>query len=82
MEHLSFQLVLFFRRFGTARSECKRGADFSYTGKWSYYPLLLTLAETHELLRTLNRSGNVASAEGAAAAFKDVLPMAGISLRT
>jgi len=55
--------------------ECKQGADFSYTGKWSYHPLLLTLAETRELLRTLNRSGNTASADGAAAALKEVLPM-------
>jgi len=55
--------------------ECKQGADFSYTGKWSYHALLLTLAETHELLRTLNRPGNVASADGAAAALKEVLPM-------
>jgi hypothetical protein len=55
--------------------ECKQGADFSYTGKWSYHPLLLTLAETRELLRTLNRPGNVASADGAADALKEVLPM-------
>jgi len=55
--------------------ECKQGADFSYTGKWSYHPLLLTLAETHELLRTLNRSGNITSADGAAEALKEVLPM-------
>lgn len=55
--------------------ECKQGADFSYTGKWSYHPLLLTLAETRELLRTLNRSGNAASADGAADALKEVLPM-------
>jgi hypothetical protein len=55
--------------------ECKKGAEFSYTGKWSYHPLLLTLAETRELLRTLNRSGNAASADGAAAALKEVLPM-------
>ena len=55
--------------------ECKQGADFSYTGKWSYHPLLLTLAETRELLRTLNRSGNAASADGAAAALQEVLPM-------
>jgi hypothetical protein len=54
---------------------CKQGADFSYTGKWSYHPLLLTLAETRELLRTLNRPGNVASADGAAAALQEVLPM-------
>ena len=55
--------------------ECKQGADFSYTGKWSYHPLLLTLAETRELLRTLNRSGNAVSADGATAALKEVLPM-------
>lgn len=36
---------------------------------------LLTLAENRELLRTLNRSGNAASADGAAAALKEVLPM-------
>ena len=55
--------------------ECKQGADFSYTGKWSYHPLLLTLAETHEPLRTLNRSGNVTSAEGAADALKGQVPV-------
>ena len=55
--------------------ECKQGADFSYTGKWSYHPLLLTLAETRELLRTLNRPGNTSSADGAAEALKEVLPM-------
>lgn len=55
--------------------QCKQGADFSYTGKWSYHPLLFTLAETHELLRTLNRPGNATSADGAAAALEEVLPM-------
>lgn len=55
--------------------ECKQGADFSYTGKWSYHPLLFTLAETRELLRTLNRPGNATSADGAADALKEVLPM-------
>jgi hypothetical protein len=55
--------------------QCKQGADFSYTGKWSYHPLLFTLSETRELLRTLNRSGNASSADGAAAALKEVLPM-------
>lgn len=54
--------------------ECKQGADFSYNGQWSYHPLLLTLAETHEPLRTINRSGNAASADGAAEALKEILP--------
>jgi hypothetical protein len=45
--------------------ECKQGADFSYTGKWSYHPLIATLAETGEWLRVVNRPGNTASPEGA-----------------
>jgi len=55
--------------------ECKQGADFSYNGQWSYHPLLITLMETNEPLRTINRSGNAASADGAAAALLEVLPM-------
>jgi hypothetical protein len=55
--------------------ECKQGADFSYNGKWSYHPLLATLAETNEPLRTINRPGNAASAEGAAHVLREVLPM-------
>jgi hypothetical protein len=55
--------------------ECKQGADFSYNGKWSYHPLLVTLAQTREPLRTINRSGNAASADGAAAALQQVLPL-------
>ena len=61
----------------TVYGECKQGADFSYNGQWSYHPLLLTLAETHEPLRTINRSGNTASADGAAQAPHEVLPMVG-----
>ncbi len=44
--------------------ECKQGADFSYKGTWSYHPLLISLAETNECLRLINRSGNTASADG------------------
>jgi len=44
--------------------ECKQGAAFSYKGTWSYHPLLISLAETNECLRLLNRPGNAASAEG------------------
>lgn len=53
--------------------ECKQGADFSYDGRWSYHPLLLTLAETNEPLRTINRSGNKHSAEGASKALDEVV---------
>lgn len=44
--------------------ECKQGADFSYKGTWSYHPLLISVAETNECLRLINRSGNTGSADG------------------
>ena len=47
--------------------ECKAGMDISYNGKWGYHPLIVTLAETGEVLRVRNRPGNRPSHEGAAA---------------
>ena len=46
--------------------QCKAGMDISYKGIWGYHPLVLTLAETGEVLRLVNRSGNRPSQEGAA----------------
>jgi len=47
--------------------ECKRGMDIAYDGTWGYHPLVLTLANTGEVLSLVNRSGNRPSHEGAAA---------------
>ena len=44
--------------------ECKEGADFSYKKTYGYAPLVLTLAETKEVIYTRNRSGNRPSHDG------------------
>jgi len=51
---------------GTA-GQCKQGMDIAYDGTWGYHPLLVSLANTGEVLSLLNRSGNRPSHEGAAA---------------
>jgi hypothetical protein len=48
---------------------CKRGMDIAYNGLWGYHVLLVSLANTREVLRIVNRSGNRPSHEGAAEAL-------------
>ena len=38
--------------------QCKKGMDMAYNGKWGYHPLIISLAETGEVLAIKNRSGN------------------------
>lgn len=45
--------------------ECKQGMDIAYDNTWGYHPLLISLANTREVLHIVNRSGNRPSHEGA-----------------
>jgi hypothetical protein len=46
---------------------CKQGMDIAYQGTWGYHPLVLSLANTGEVLGLVNRPANRPSHEGAAA---------------
>jgi len=55
--------------------ECKQGIDIAYNKKWGYHPLIVSLANTGEVLSLVNRSGNRPSHEGAAAEVDALLPV-------
>jgi hypothetical protein len=46
--------------------QCKQGMDIAYDGTWGYHALVLTLANTGEVLGVVNRPANRPSHEGAA----------------
>jgi hypothetical protein len=53
----------------------KEGADFSYNGRWSYQPLVVSLGGSGECLRVVNQPGSARSSDAAAKAVKEVLPL-------
>ena len=50
--------------------DCREGADLAYNGKWGYGPLLVSLANSGEVLWVENRSASRPSHEGAPAALE------------
>lgn len=46
-------------------AEKMQGIDITYNGIWGYHPLVVSLANTNEVLSLVNRSGNRPSHEGA-----------------
>lgn len=55
--------------------QCKQGMDIAYDGTWGCHALVLTLAETGEVLRLVNRSGNRPSHAGAATQVDQVIAL-------
>ena len=52
----------------------KEGADFSYDGRWSYQPLVVSLGGSGECLKVVNQPGSARPSDAAAKALKEVLP--------
>ncbi len=52
----------------------KEGADFSYDGRWSYQPLVVSLGGSGECLKVVNQPGSARPSDAAPKALREVLP--------
>ncbi len=55
--------------------EREEGIGINYKGQWGYHPLVVTLAETQELLYLANRSGNRPSHDDSAMYFNSAIEL-------
>jgi hypothetical protein len=55
--------------------EKKQGIAFNHKGQWGYHPLVVTLAETQEVLYLANRSGSRPSHENSAMYFNSAIEL-------
>ena len=55
--------------------EKKQGIGINHKGQWGYHPLVVTLAETQEMLYIANRSGNRPSHERSAIYFNSAIDL-------
>jgi hypothetical protein len=56
--------------------QCKERMDITYDGRWGYGPLVVSLANSQEVLRVVNRPANRPSHEGMAASVDPCLEWA------
>jgi hypothetical protein len=61
--------------FAPTNGQCKQGMDYSYKGIWGYHPLIVSLANTGEVLTLVNRPASAVSHDGSASRIDDAIEL-------